>query len=330
VLSRVADSIYWMSRYIERAENIARFVDVNLHLMLDLPIQKAEQWEPVVATTGDLALFRERCGAAAAGGGEGDEGAGGKALAIAVATQENVIRFLAFDPEYESSILSCVRAARENARSIREVITADMWEHLNRFYLKVQAARTAGVDPAAFFGEVKQAGQLFAGIADATMSHGEAWHFARLGRELERAEKTSRLLDVKCYTLLSRADPVASTFDNIQWAAVLKSSSALEMYRQRHQRIVPGRVAQFLIFDREFPRSMRHCAIEAEGSLRAITGEAPGTFETAPSRLLGRLRSDLDLADGGEVVASGLHEFLGGFQEELNRLGDAITATFFQ
>ncbi len=315
MLSRVADSIYWMSRYIERAENIARFIDVNLHLMLDLPVKKAEQWEPLVTTTGDGALFVERYGA------------GG-------ATRENVIRYLTVDASYPSSIVSCLRAARENARSIREVISSEMWEQLNRFYLRVKDAgaseKAVALDsPHELFNEVKLGSQLFGGVADATMSHGEAWHFGRLGREIERAEKTSRILDMKCYILLpGDAEPVSSTFDNIQWAAVLKSVSALEMYRKRFHRIDPGRVAQFLIFDREFPRAMCHCLVEAEGSLRAIARASAGTSESAPERLLGRLRSELDLAEGSDVLAEGLHAFLDRFQASLNRLGDEIFDTF--
>src|SRR5262249_30588231 len=168
MLSRVADSIYWMHRYIERAENVARFIDVNLRLLLDLPPGTTEQWQPLVDTTGDHALFRERYGQA---------------------TQEHVIRFLTFDTSNPNSIYSCLRMARENARSVREVISSEMWEQLNRFYLMVRnAAATAGgkQTPHELFTEVKMASHLFVGITDATMSHGEGWHFGRLGRLIER------------------------------------------------------------------------------------------------------------------------------------------------
>jgi uncharacterized alpha-E superfamily protein len=190
MLSRVADSVYWMSRYVERAENVARFVDVNFQLMLDAPEGNDQQWEPLVATTGDHAQFTKRHGAA---------------------TEENATKFLTFESENPNSILSCLRAARENARNVREIISSEMWLQLNRFYLIVKSAAESpgGLEnPQDFFDTVKQASHLFSGITDATMTQGEAWHFSRLGRMLERADKTSRILDVKYFLLLRSADDV--------------------------------------------------------------------------------------------------------------------------
>jgi len=164
MLSRVADSLYWMSRYIERAENVARFIDVNLNLMLDLPAGATEQWAPLVITTGDDALFAEQYGKA---------------------TRENVIQFLTFARENPNSIISCLRAARENARSVREIISSEMWEQVNTFYLMVtdlSAAVRVKEAPYEFFREIKMASHLFEGLANATMSHGEGWHFCRLGQ----------------------------------------------------------------------------------------------------------------------------------------------------
>jgi uncharacterized alpha-E superfamily protein len=212
MLSRVATSIYWMSRYLERAENVARFVDVNLNLTLDMPEEFGEQWGPLVNITGDLELFTKRYRAP---------------------TRENVLHFLTFDRENPNSILSCVRHARENARSVREIISSEMWEQANRFYLLVKdAAKNKSVfeNPNEFYSAVKLASHLFDGITDATMSHGEAWHFLQVGELLERADKTSRILDVKYFILLPDAQAVGTTIDNIQWAALLKSASALEMY----------------------------------------------------------------------------------------------------
>jgi uncharacterized alpha-E superfamily protein len=186
MLSRVADSVYWMSRYIERAENVARFVDVNLQLMLDLAGDTVEQWRPLVDTTGDRLVFVERYGQA---------------------TRSNVVDFLTRDTQYPNSIMSCLHLARENARSVREVISSEMWEQVNKFFLMVRQAASGGHiqdDPHAFFAEVKDASHLFAGITDATMSHNEGWHFSRLGRLLERADKTSRILDVKYFILLAQ------------------------------------------------------------------------------------------------------------------------------
>jgi uncharacterized alpha-E superfamily protein len=311
MLSRVADSIYWMSRYIERAENVARFIDVNLHLMLDLPMGSAEQWEPLVQTTGDLKVFEERYGQA---------------------TKENVVAFLTFDTDNPNSILSCLRAARENARSVREIISSEMWEQTNKFYLMVREAATddrLSDEPHAFFTEIKMASHLFVGITDATMSHGEGWHFGRLARLLERADKTSRILDVKYFILLPAVSDIGTPFDDIQWAAVLKSASAFEMYRKRFGRLAPDRVADFLILDREFPRAMHYCVVKAEESLHAISGAPLGTFQNLAEQRLGRLRSELDYAQIQEIISGGLHEFLDAFQAKLNHVGAAIFSTFF-
>src|SRR6266851_6271298 len=241
MLSRVADSIYWMSRYVERAENVARFIEVNLQLMLDAPSGEDQQWEPLVNTTGDGEAFTKRYGEA---------------------TQQNVIQFLTFDAENPNSILSCVRAARENARSVREIISSEMWEQLNEFYLLVNsAAANVGSlrDPHELFASVKMSSHQLAGVTDATMTHNEGWHFSRLGRQLERADKTSRIVDVKYFLLLPTVADVGTTSDDIQWAAVLRSASAFEMYRKRHGRISPDRIAEFLLLDRDFPRAIHYC-----------------------------------------------------------------------
>ena len=211
--------------------------------------------------------------------------------------RSNVIQFLTFDAENPNSILSCLRAARENARSVREIISSEMWLQLNRFYLMVNSAaqESGGLEnPQGFYDEVKQASHLFTGITDATMTHGEAWHFSRLGRMLERADKTSRILDVKYFLLLRSADEVGTPFDDIQWAAVLRSASAFEMYRKRHGRISPRGVVDFLMLDREFPRAIRFCLLAARDSLHAISGTPLGTFrhaagEAARPALLGPL-----------------------------------------
>ncbi len=311
MLSRVAESIYWMSRYVERAENVARFIDVNLHLMLDLPVETKQQWEPLVTVTGDQELFTQRYGRAA---------------------RDTVIQFLTFDSDYPNSIIACLRSARENARSVREIISSEMWESINEFYLLV-ASKTAKdeafTDPHAFFTKVKLGSQRFIGIREGTISHGEAWHFSQLGGLVERAEKTSRILDVKYFILLPRVEYVDTPYDNIQWAALLKSASALEMYRKRFRRISPTRVVDFLMFDREFPRAIRHCLINAEESLHRITGSPPGLFSNEAERRLGRLRAEIDYADINEVFEVGLHHYLDSFQTKLNAVDDAIFNTFF-
>lgn len=311
MLSRVADSIYWLNRYVERAENVARFIDVNLNLMLDCPIGLTEQWKPLVLTTGDLPLFQERYGEA---------------------TAENVIQFLSFDSDYSNSILSCLRAARENARSIREIISREMWEQVNGFYLMVKEAALGQsfAELHDFFTEVKMASHLFAGVMNATMSHNEGWHFGQIGRLLERADKTARILDVKYFILLPSVKDVGTPLDEIQWMALLKSASAYEMYRKRGQhRITPTGVAEFLVLNREFPRSIRFCLLETERSLHQITGTPTGNWKEPAERALGRLRSELDYLTIEEIIQTGLHEFLDHLQQQMNGVSDKIFETFF-
>ncbi len=311
MLSRVADSICWMSRFIERAENVARFVDVNLNLMLDSPTGDGQQWRPLINATGDHEFFTERYGQA---------------------TRENVIGFLTFDVDYPNSILSCLRAARENARSIREVIPSEMWEQVNRFYLMVSGAAKESrntVGQQEFFADVKEASRLFNGIAEATLSRNEAWHFLILGRMLERADKTSRILDVKYFILLRSTADVGTPLDDIAWAAVLRSASAFEMYRKRHGRISPEGIVEFLLLDPEFPRAIRFCLNSARESLHCISGTSPETFRNPAERLLGRLCSELAYAQVEEVLQGGLHEYLDGLQTKMNQVSQATYDTFF-
>ncbi|NJL91679.1 MAG: alpha-E domain-containing protein [Coleofasciculaceae cyanobacterium SM2_1_6] len=311
MLSRVADSIYWLNRYVERAENIARFLDVNFNLILDSPTGMTQQWEPLIMTTGDLPLFQERYGRD---------------------TAENVIQFLSFDASYANSILSCLHSARENARSIREIISSEMWEQVNGAYMMVRDANPQQSLPELreFFAEIKLAGHLFAGLMDATMTHNEGWHFGKIGRFLERADKTSRILDVKYYILLPSVKDVGTTMDEIQWMALLKSASAYEMYRKCSQhRITPDRVIEFLTLDRHFPRSILFCLLEAQASLHEITGTPIGTYRNVAERSLGRLRTELDYIATEEIINAGLHEFLDTLQGRINTVGHKIYEEFF-
>lgn len=311
MLSRVADSLHWMSRYIERAENVARFIDVNVHMTLDLPLGSVEQWDPLVATTGDRDVFVER---------------------YKTANRENTIQFLAFDQSNPNSIVSSLRFARENARTVRQFITLEMWEHVNKFYMMVNSSTAplrAVESPHDFFTDIMMASQLFLGITDATMSQGEGWNFCRLGRMLERADKTSRILDVKYFMILPTVGYVGTPYDDILWGAVLRSTSAFEMYRKKHQQISPDRVVNFLVLDREFPRAIHHCVIEAEEALRAVSGTPSGTFQNQAEQRLGRVRAELDYIQVNEIIRVGLHEFLDGVQDKLNAAGQAIFDTFF-
>lgn len=309
MLSRVADAIYWMSRYVERAENLARFVDVTHNMTLDMPPGSSQQWGALVYASGDHELFEQRYGEP---------------------TRENVVCFLTFDRDYPNSILSCVTAARENARSVREAIGSEMWEQLNQFYITLRdAARVGALESLnELFLYIKNVSHLFVGITVTTFSQGEAWHFARLGRVLERADKTSRILDVKYFILLPRVEDVGTPIDDLQWSAVLRSVSGFEMFRKRHHGITPKRVVGFLVLDRLFPRAVMHCVDIADQSLHAISGSPEGTFWNLAEKRLGRLRSELAYLTVDEIISTGLHEFLDSLQTKLNGVGEAIYSTF--
>ncbi|MGB3199280.1 MAG: alpha-E domain-containing protein, partial [Nodosilinea sp.] len=213
----------------------------------------------------------------------------------------------------------------------REIISSEMWEQVNSFYLMVNEAANVGQlsELHNFFPEVKMASHLFAGVMDATMSHNEGWHFGQLGRLLERADKTARILDVKYYILLPSVTDVGSPLDDLQWIALLKSASAYEMYRKCQYRITPQGVTEFLILNREFPRSIQFCLLEAERSLHCISGTLSGTWRTGSDRALGRLRSELDYLTIDEITQQGLHEFLDNLQTRLNTVSEKIFSDFF-
>lgn len=310
MLSRVADSIYWLNRYIERAENVARFIDVNLNLILDLPGGVAPQWKPLIAVTGDLELFNSR---------------------YEEINSENVIQFLCFDTSYDNSIISCLYKARQNARSIREVISSEMWEEVNSFYLTIEEASTAnsfGTLPK-FFKQVKMSSHRFAGVMDATMSHNEGWQFGQMGRLLERADKTTRILDVKYFLLLPSAEWVGTPLDRIQWMALLKSASAYEMYSKCQHYITPSSVAEFLISDRTFPRSIHFCLWQTQRRLHEITQTPHGQWNNGAERALGKLCSQLSYLTIEDIIASGLHEFLNQMQSSIYEVGNEIHNAFF-
>jgi uncharacterized alpha-E superfamily protein len=310
MLSRVADSVFWLFRYIERAENVARFIDVNHNLTLEFGDTLEQPWWPLVMTTGDDALFNKLYGDA---------------------TRENVIQFLTFERKNPNSISSCLAYARENARQIRESLSLPLWEELNKFYLFIRETTlaTALEDHYEFYNRIKLTSHLLIGISETTISHGEAWHFGRMGRMLERADKTSRMLDVKFFILDSAGLSPETPLDIVQWSALLKSAGALEMYRKQFGRIAPRSVVDFLVLDRHFPRSLHHCLVETEESLHAITGTADGTFKNKAEQRLGRMRSELDYTHVDDILAQGFHDFIDSFQAKLNMVGEGIHDLFF-
>ncbi len=307
MLSRVASSIYWMARYIERAENLARFVDVTINVSLDH--STVQQWESLIRATGDEKLFQKNYGAY---------------------TSENVRQFLTFDDDYSSSMLSCITAARENARTVREAISSESWEALNNFYLLLTTAATRDITFAnsELYTEIKKQSHLFSGIFDSTMSRDKGWYFANIGRFLERADKTSRILDVKYFTLLPNVSDIGTTVDDLLWSAVLRSVSGFEMFRKRYHTLTIGRIIDFLVLDTRFPRAITYCVRTAAGSLAKVGGPDQASGNIALQRA-DALVKKLSTATTQTVIEGGLHEFIDSMQSELNGLGVAIGDTYF-
>ena len=319
MLSRVANSLYWMSRYIERAENIARIVDVNLQLLLDLrnldEERLAKHWLPIVQTTGDEEQFFKL---------------------HKKATAQAVTEFLVFQMENPNSILSSICSARENARMVRDQITMELWEELNRIYwfVRTPAARQVWKEsPSEFFQQIKASSIHVIGLTYATSIHNEGWWFAQVGKFIERVDKTSRILDLRYQTLPEKGVPATiSETDALEWSAILRSCSAWDAYKSIHgAEVSPRLVAEFLLLNEDFPRAVRFCAGELNQALRKISGVAEGKFCNDAEKLAGRLEAELQFSTIDEIFESGLHAYLDKLQFKLNDIGAAMfNAYIFQ
>ncbi|MFL1895241.1 alpha-E domain-containing protein [Aquimarina sp. 2-A2] len=311
MLGRVANTMFWMNRYIERAENYARFMDVNYNLSLELPPDESEQWKPLVVTTGDWEVYESLYGKV---------------------DKNKVIFFLGFDQNNPNSIYNCILNARENARAIRPEITKEVWEQINYLYFLVkdglEKKRYNSKNLRSFFNEIKNGCQLLYGMFDTTLSRSDGWHFGKLGQVIERADKTSRVLDVKYHILLSSPKEVGSSLDLIQWAALLKSVSAYDMYRKKYGKLTAPTIAEFLILDKEFPRSMLACLVSAEKSLKRLSVSNEG-FKNSAQKQIGLLKSQLEYSDINDIIEKGMHEYLDNFQRKLNAISAAIYESFF-
>jgi uncharacterized alpha-E superfamily protein len=314
MLSRVAHSLYWMSRYIERAENIARLLEVNLQFILDFQgyddAHLKEHWGSILASSGDLELFEELYDAS---------------------DSRSVTEFSSFDLRNPNSILSCVFTARENARMIRDQISLEMWETLNELYLFMKSRSTTDVwvaGPYEFFQDIKRNSHLFQGLTDATFSRSEGWEFMQFGKYVERANKTARILDVKYHILLPDAADVGGALDTAQWQAVLRSASALEAYRRFYvSEILPWKAAEFLIFSDSFPRSIHFCAAQIDEFLRRILGETGSRPRSEAARASRRLLANMQSLTIDEVLKDGLHEFLAETGAALERISEDVVQT---
>ena len=313
MLSRTADHLFWMSRYTERAENTARMLNVHHETSL-LPQSAAVSqygWLGVLSLSELLPAYTERQGEVSPRG---------------------VMRFMVLDEENPSSILACLKAARENARAVRGTLTTEVWETLNQTWLEMSRLARSGdfeEDPAEFFEWVKFRSHLSRGVTLGTLLPDEAFHFLRLGTFLERADNTARLLDVKFHAVESEFFGTASEkdleYDFYHWAAILRSVSAFEIYRKVYRDvIVPERVAELLMLREDMPRALHHCMSEVLTNLRLVGADPQGDT----MRHAGRLRADLRYGHIDEILATGLHAFLTQFLDRVNQLGGHVSRDF--
>jgi uncharacterized alpha-E superfamily protein len=312
LLARYAEAVFWLARYVERAENLARILDVQETFARDS--QGVHDWGAVVELNSDTERF---------------------AAAHPEATAEAVLHFYVIDRSNPTSILANLRAARENARMLRPLISTEMWSQLNVFYNRVQGLRRGDLAEerlARLCAMIKEGCEAHLGITAGTFYRDEAWSFYELGRAIECADQTTRLLDVKFMTLAARGDDLlGSAVDESQWIAVLRSAAAFQAFRRRHPRgMRPAEVAGFLLADHRLPRSVAHGLGVIEQSLTELRRQHGLRGTTAALEHLDGLRDDLHLDKIKVVVAKGgLHELNDWLQRGLIELTGIIGRSFF-
>lgn len=319
MLSRVAENLYWISRYIERAENVARLLDVGFHLELDASglTGDVSGQGPIESV---LTILACREGFMKA---QGDR----------PMDRASVLRYLTFDRTNSHSILSMCARARENARGTQETLSGEAWSQVNKLYLYLgspSAQRRFESSPSRFFDGIKRACILFDGLVDGTLARTEVFHFLQLGRYLERVNQISRILNVKLHGLRDDGPIEEPPMRIVHWSSLLRSCSAYEAYlREHHDRIDPEGVVRYLVLDADFPRAMRFCVARCVESLREIAGGDDDEYRSEAERQLGRLDSELRYIDVTEIFGRGLNTFLTSIQDACNRVGDEIHQAYF-
>ena len=310
LLARYADCIFWLARYVERAENLARILDVNEIFARDS--RGGQDWLPIVQLHSDSKRFF---------------------AGHAAASAEAVLRFYVTDVDNPGSILNTVRSAHENARTLRPLISTEMWVQLNVFYNEMRALRPADLAPERLprlFATIKEACQTHTGITEGTFYRDQGWYFYQIGRYLERADQTTRLLDMKYHLLLPSPADVGSPIDASQWNALLRSAAGYHAYRRLHStNITPARVAGFLLLNLSFPRSVVLCVREIDAMLRELKSRHALRRGNAAAEELDRLRAVLGTLSIEEIVREGLHEFLDLVQSQLIAITTDLSTAFF-
>jgi uncharacterized alpha-E superfamily protein len=298
-----------MSRYVERAEHVARLLDVWFHLELDLSGAGAAPFE--MHWTALAAILQQPPPTRTAAG-----------------SPTAISHWMTFDQENPGSVMACLSRARLNARGIRGTINSEMWRELNKLYWKLCDAefiRRSRESPYEFYQAVECGSALFQGLCDATSSHDEGWQFIQLGKFVERADKTLRILDIQYHLLRELTNPADVPLSHLHWAAVLKSCQAFEAYqRRRVGRVDPERVVEFLLLEPGFPRSVRFCLEALVRALEAIESEGAQRELTRADRLLGLMLGSLKYLTLDQILAGDLHDFLGGLGMQLAQVSRAV------
>lgn len=306
MLSRVAERIYWMARYLERAENIARIVNVNTSLLLDLPKTITLGWQPLIDITGSKKSFKQR---------------------RLVNNERNVVRFLIADQKNSSSLLSSLQFARENARTIRDIIPRDAWEHVNGLYLNIKNDLPGGLAQRRrydFLGSVISGTQQLTGLLAGTMLHDAGYFFLRMGRNLERADMTTRIIDVQSGNLLPKDADELLPYENIQWMSVLQSLSGYQSYQQKMQgRVSRNMALEFLLLDLEFPRAVSHCIGEVVDCLEHLPKN------DIPLTTIMKVAETVTNSNPSILTKQTMHEFIDNLQKQLGEVHNTINQTYF-
>jgi uncharacterized alpha-E superfamily protein len=305
MLSRVADNLYWMSRYLERAEHAARLLDVNLNLMLDESASAADRrWRRVLAALGNPPNLAW----------SGDA--------------YQVSQILTFDPGHRSSITACVTAARENARQVREEISTEQWQRLNFLFHQVTRRKpneTNDVLPSDFLLAVIEGVHLFEGVTDSTMSHGEGWQFIQVGRYIERACATATLLDLYHREFWGLVDQTPQASEYLEWTGLLRSCTAFEAYCKVYTAdLNPDRILEFLLLNPEFPHSVRYSIDCLQRALEAIAGEGGKSRAAQVSRLAGRLQASLSFGQISEILSQDVGAYLQSILRQCREIHETI------
>ena len=310
LLARYADCIFWLARYLERAENLARILDVNETFSRDS--HGGQNWRSIVQLNSDEERFF---------------------TTHRTATAQSVVKFYVIDSANPTSIVSAIRCARENARTSRPLLSTEMWVQLNVFYNWLVALTAADLAPgnlAALFATIKEACQTHTGITEGTFFRDQGWYFYQIGRYIERADQTTRLVDIKYHLLLPNISDVGSPVDVDQWHALLRSAAGYHAYRRLHAAsTTPARVAGFLLLNTAFPRSVHHCVREVGRLLAEVKSHYSLRHGNDAAEELDRLRVLLGTLDISTILRRGLHEFLDSIQCQLIAITREFAIAFF-